>query len=147
MGPSHVENVVELACRTALSYRGVAHVTVPVDMQSQPVKSDARSERNVPAHVSEAMARSAQLPNEEVLATAGEILNSGKKIAILPGRGALDASAEVLAIAERLAAPVIKPLLGKGAIPDDSPYSTGGIGLLGTKPSQDALENCDTLLI
>src|SRR5205085_7455938 len=75
------------------------------------------------------------------------ILNSGKKTAILAGRGALDACNELLAVAERLAAPVIKPLLGKGAIPDDSPFSTGGIGLLGTKPSQEALENCDTLLI
>jgi pyruvate dehydrogenase (quinone) len=147
MGPTHVENVVELACRTALSYRGVAHVTVPVDMQSQTIKADKRSERNVPSHVSEVMARSAQLPSDELLARAAEILNSGKKTAILAGRGALDASAELLAIAERLAAPVIKPLLGKGAIPDDSPYSTGGIGLLGTKPSQEALENCDTLLI
>jgi pyruvate dehydrogenase (quinone) len=147
MGPTHVENVVELACRTALSYRGVAHVTVPVDMQSQTIKADKRSERNVPSHVSEVMARSAQLPSDELLARAAEILNSGKKTAILAGRGALDAGAELLAIAERLAAPVIKPLLGKGAIPDDSPYSTGGIGLLGTKPSQEALENCDTLLI
>jgi len=147
MGANHVENVVELACRTALSYRGVAHVTFPVDMQSMEVKKGKRSERNVPSHVSDAMARSAQLPSEEQLTRAAEILNSGKKTAILAGAGALDASADVLAIAERLAAPVIKPLLGKGAIPDDSPYSTGGIGLLGTRPSQEALESCDTLLI
>src|SRR5205807_9608955 len=74
-------------------------------------------------------------------------LNAGKKTAILAGRGALDARNEVLAVAERLGAPVIKPLLGKGAIPDDSPFSAGGIGLLGTKPAQEALEGCDSLLI
>jgi pyruvate dehydrogenase (quinone)/pyruvate oxidase len=87
------------------------------------------------------------MPSDEALARAADILNGGKKTAILAGRGALDASSEVLALAERLGAPVIKPLLGKGVIPDDSPYSTGGIGLLGTRPSQDALESCDTLLI
>ena len=75
------------------------------------------------------------------------ILNAGKKIAILAGRGALGMPDELAAMAERLGAPVIKPLLGKGVVPDDSPYSTGGIGLLGTRPSQEALENCDTLLI
>ena len=147
MGPNHVENTVELACRTALAYRGVAHVTIPVDMQSQEVKAGQRSKRNVPVHVSEDMARSAQMPSEDQLARAATILNSGKKTAILAGRGALDAGAEVLAAAERLGAPVIKPLLGKGAIADDSPFATGGIGLLGTRPSQDALESCDTLLI
>src|SRR4029079_4381087 len=62
MGPTHVENVMELACRSALAYRGVAHVTFPVDMQSQTVKSAPRSERNIAAHVSDKMARSAQLP-------------------------------------------------------------------------------------
>ena len=92
------------------------------------------------------MARSAQIPSEDQLARAATILNSGKKTAILAGRGALDAGAEVLAAAERLGAPVIKPLLGKGAIADDSPFATGGIGLLGMRPSQDALESCDTLL-
>lgn len=147
MGATHVENVTELACRTALSYRGVAHVTFPVDMQSEEVKDAARSERNIPEHVSDMMARSAQLPSDRQLDRAAKILNDGTKIAILAGRGALDAKPEILAIAERLRAPVIKPLLGKGAIDDDSPYTTGGIGLLGTRPSQEALENCDTLLI
>jgi pyruvate dehydrogenase (quinone)/pyruvate oxidase len=147
MGPHHVQNTVELACRTALAYHGVAHVTIPVDMQSQPVSAGERSKRNVPNHVSDLMARSAQTASDEQLARASEILNAGKKTAILAGRGALDARNEVLAVAERLAAPVIKPLLGKGAIPDDSPYSAGGIGLLGTKPAQEALESCDTLLI
>lgn len=147
MGPQHVENVVELACRTALAYRGVAHVTLPVDMQSQPVSAGTRSERNIPHHVPGLMARSAQVPSEEQLGRAAEILNAGKKTAILAGRGALEAREQVLAVAERLGGPVIKPLLGKGVVPDDSPFSAGGIGLLGTKPAQEALESCDTLLI
>ncbi len=147
MGPAHVENVVELACRTALAYRGVAHVTIPVDLQSQAVSSAARSERNVPHHTSDLMARSANLPDEAQMARAAEILNAGKKVAILAGRGAVGAGSQLAAVAERLAAPVAKPLLGKGALPDDSPYCTGGIGLLGTLPSQEALEDCDTLLI
>src|SRR5689334_20748717 len=138
MGPTHVENVVELACRTALAYRGVSHITMPVDLQSQPASKDPRSERNVPNHVSDVMARSAQMASDDDIARAASILNAGKKTAILAGRGALDARNEVLAVAERLAAPIIKPLLGKGVVPDDSPFTVGGIGLLGTKPAQEA---------
>ena len=85
MGPAHVQNVVELACRTALAYRGVAHVTMPVDMQSEKVASDRRSERNIPDHVSDLMAESAHMPTEDQLARAAAILNEGKKI-VHPGR-------------------------------------------------------------
>lgn len=146
MGPEHVENVTALACRTALSHRGVAHITIPVDMQEMPVK-DNGSKRNVPHHTSDVQAHSARLPSEVELRRAAEVLNAGKKTAILAGQGALNASTELEQAAEALGAPVIKALLGKAALPDDSPYTTGGIGLLGTKPSQDAMENCDTLLI
>src|SRR5205085_4342087 len=76
-----------------------------------------------------------------------EILNNGKKIAILAGQGALDATDALEQTADKLGAPVIKALLGKAAVPDESPFTTGGIGLLGTKPSQEAIENCDTLLM
>src|SRR6185312_1540216 len=100
MGASHVENVMELACRTALSYRGVAHVTFPVDQQSQIVKKDSRSERNIPAHVSDIMARSAQLPSDDQLSRAADILNKGKKTAIIAGRGALYARSEILEVAD-----------------------------------------------
>jgi pyruvate dehydrogenase (quinone) len=147
MGPAHVENVVELACRTALAYRGVAHVTMPVDVQSQPCSSGERSDRNIPGHVSDLMAVSSQMPSEDQLGRAVEILNSGRKTVILAGRGALGARDRLTAVAERLAAPIAKPLLGKAAVSDDHPCSTGGVGLLGTKPSQNALENCDSLLI
>jgi pyruvate dehydrogenase (quinone) len=147
MGPAHVENVAELACRTALAYRGVSHITVPLDVQTQSVASAPRSERNVADHVSDLMMHSAQMPSETQLQRAAGILNGGKKTAILAGRGALGARNELIATAERLGAPVMTALLGKGALPDDSPYSTGGVGMLGTRPSQEALEDCDTLLI
>jgi pyruvate dehydrogenase (quinone)/pyruvate oxidase len=147
MGPTHVENVTELACRTALAYRGVAHITIPVDVQSQSVSSGERSKRNLPNHVSDLMAESAHVPTEDQLARAASILNEGGKIVVMAGRGALHARDEVIALAERLGAPIVKPLLGKGVVPDEHPLTTGGTGLLGTKPSQEALENCDTLLI
>ncbi|HLH94864.1 MAG TPA: thiamine pyrophosphate-dependent enzyme [Xanthobacteraceae bacterium] len=147
MGASHVENVVELACRTALAYRGVAHVTIPVDMQSAEVGSDKRSERNIAGHVSAVMGSSSRVPSEDELSRAADVLNSGSKTVIMAGRGAIGAGRELIATAERLAAPIVKPLLGKAAVPDDSPYCLGGVGLLGTKPAQQALENCDSLLI
>jgi pyruvate dehydrogenase (quinone)/pyruvate oxidase len=147
MGPTHVENVADLACRTALAYHGVAHITFPVDLQEQEIKSRQRSSRNIPHHSSDVRARSARLPNRADLEKAADILNQGKKVAILAGRGALDATDELEHIAELSAAPIVKALLGKAAVPDDSPYTTGGIGLLGTKPSQEAMEDCDTILI
>ena len=147
MGPMHVENSVELACRTALAYHGVAHITIPTDMQSQPVSKGSRSKRNVADHVSNMMARGGQAPNPQQLAEAVEILNAGKKIVIMAGRGALGAGDALTAVAERLKAPIVKPLLGKGAVADDNPYCIGGTGLLGTRPAQEALEQCDTLLI
>jgi pyruvate dehydrogenase (quinone) len=147
MGPTHVENVAELACRTALAYRGVSHITMPVDFQEMPVSSRKRSARNVPHHVSNEYAKSARLPDPESQQHAADILNNGKKIVILAGQGALDATDELEQCAEILGAPIVKALLGKAAVPDDSPYTTGGIGLLGTAPSQEAMENCDTILI
>ena len=145
MGPAHVQDVVEQACRTALAYRQPTHVMVPVDFQSQPAKD--RSERNVADHVSNVMAQGGHLPNAEMLERAADILNQAEKPFILAGRGAIGARPELLAMAERLQAPIGKPLLGKQAVPDDSPFTTGGVGMLGTKPSQEALEGCDTLLI
>jgi pyruvate dehydrogenase (quinone)/pyruvate oxidase len=145
MGPAHIEAVVEQACRTALAYRQPTHVMIPVDFQSMPVGK--RSERNVAHHVSNIMARGGQMPDPEMLQRAADILNGAKKPFILAGRGAIGARQELIALAERLQAPIGKPLLGKEAVPDESPYTTGGVGLLGTKPSQEAFESCDTLLI
>lgn len=147
MGATHVESVTHLACRTALSRRGVAHINFPVDLQDETLKEANRSKRNIQGHTTDVFARAAELPEEAEVRMAADILNSGKKTAILAGRGALDASYELEELAERLGAPIIKALLGKAAVPDDSPYTTGGIGLLGTGPSEDAIQDCDTLLI
>ena len=147
MGPNHVENVADLACRTALVYRGVSHITIPVDLQEQEVNKKALSKRNVPHHTSDVCAIGGLVPPDSDMERAAYILNSGKRVAVLVGRGALKATDELEVLAETLGAPIIKALLGKAAVPDTSPYTTGGIGLLGTKPSQEALENCDTLLM
>jgi pyruvate dehydrogenase (quinone) len=147
MGPQHVENVVELACRTALTRRQPAHVTMCVDHQSEALKKDKPSERNLAHHVSNVMASGVTTPVAEQLQKAADILNAGAKVAILAGQGALGCEAEMAQIADLLAAPVAKALLGKAVLPDDHPHCTGGVGLLGTAPSQDALETCDTLLI
>jgi pyruvate dehydrogenase (quinone)/pyruvate oxidase len=145
MGPAHVENVTTLACRAALSRRGVAHVNFPVDTQEQ--DGGERSSRNVEGHTSEAFARRAGVPSAADLEAAARVLNDGRKVVLLAGRGALHATDELEAVAEKLGSPIVKALLGKAAVPDDSPYTTGGIGLLGTAPSQEALESCDTLLM
>ena len=147
MGPNHVENVADLACRTALTYRGVAHITIPTDVQEMPVSARRRSKRNVPGHSSDLMARSGRMPPEEDLHQAAAVLNAGQRVAILAGAGALHAGDLLGKVAEILAAPIIKPLLGKAAVPDDNPYTTGPVGLLGTRPSQEALEGCDTLFM
>src|SRR5918995_1050418 len=146
MGPTHVDNVAHLACRTALLRRGVSHITFPVDLQEREIKGE-RSKRNVPGHTSDVLSDSARMPHEGDLAQAADILNAGKRVAILAGRGALHAGAELEQVADILGAPIIKALLGKAAVPDDSPFTTGTIGLLGTLPSQEAIEECDTLLM
>ncbi len=145
MGPAHVENVMNLACRMALYRRGVSHITIPVDFQDQPCEK--RSKRNVAAHNTHVRVSSSIVSQNKELKAAAELLNKGKKIVILAGQGALHATDELEKTAEILGAPIVKPLLGKAAVPDDSPYTTGGIGLLGTRPSADAMESCDTLLI
>ncbi|ALP53942.1 pyruvate oxidase [Candidatus Tenderia electrophaga] len=146
MGAAHVENMVDVACRTALAYQGVSHLTFPVDLQSAPAERKG-SKRNIPYHSSDEFARTARLPTRQDLEQAAAILNSGERIVILAGRGALGATDELLELAERLGAPIAKALLGKACVPDDSPYTTGPVGMLGSRPSQQALENCDTLLI
>jgi pyruvate dehydrogenase (quinone) len=145
-GPEHVENALDEAIRLALARRSVSHITIPKDIQTW--KADGhRSERNVPGHSGRIFRSAYPRPLEEELERAADILNEGQKVAILAGRGALGTREELEQVAEILAAPIIKPLLGKGVVPDESPYTTGGIGLLGTQPSQEAINNCDTLLI
>ena len=147
MGPAHVENVVELACRAALSNRGVAHVAVPIDIQAMPASQERRFKRNVKGHTSSAYQPPRRAPEQPLLEEAARLLGGHKKIAILAGSGARGARSELRQVAEKLAAPVIKSLLGKDCMPDDSPYTTGGIGVVGTRPSVEALRNCDAFLI
>lgn len=147
MGVAAAQNITELACRTALSKRGVAHITIPIDIQDQVEKDDMRSNRNKPNHVSNVFSRGVRKPEPFELQNAAKILNEGKKVAIFAGRGALNAGSQLERVAETLGAPIVKSLLGKSCVPDNSPYTTGGLGLLGTLPSEEAMAECDTLLI
>jgi len=100
-----------------------------------------------PHYASDAIGDAAAVPEHSALQRAADVLNAGHKVAMLVGQGALGATSELEQMAELLGAPIVKALLGKAAVPDDSPYTTGGIGLLGTQPSQEAIESCDTLFI
>jgi pyruvate dehydrogenase (quinone) len=144
---AHVENVASLACRTALACRGVAHLALPVDVQEEKLEESERSPRNKPNHVTAAYVEAVPNPNPDAVAKAADILSKGEKIVILAGQGAMKARVELLEIAELLGAPIVKALLGKAVAPDHHPMVMGGVGYLGTRPSQQALEECDTLLI
>src|SRR5690606_27624751 len=137
MGPEHVEAVTHLACRNALGKRGVAHINFPVDFQSKLVKPAAASKRNVDRYYLAREARRYAEPSPEELREAARVLNAGEKVASLAGHGALGATDELTAVAERLGAPIVKALLGKACVPDEHPMTTGGIGLLGTTASEE----------
>ncbi|MGH9102171.1 MAG: thiamine pyrophosphate-dependent enzyme [Acidimicrobiales bacterium] len=147
MGPQHVVNMVDYACRSALTQRGPAHLAFPIDYQAAPADSGSRFKRNVPGHTTTSYRPPIRVPQEADLRAAAQALNGRAKVSILAGAGARHAGKELEEVAEKLGAPVIKSMLGKDCIPDDSPYTTGGIALVGTKPSEEALESCDTLLI
>jgi len=147
LGAQHVEPLTDSACRAALAEHGVAHLTFPVDVQEEKTSQDHPSRMNVPGHTSLAWHPPVVVPLGDEVLRAAEILNAGTRTVILAGQGALGARRELEEAAERLAAPIVKALLGKACVPDESPYTTGGIGLLGTKPSEKAMEECDTLLI
>lgn len=147
MGAGHVHNVVDEAIKTALSRRTVVHLTIPKDIQEWTKSDAAPSPVNIPNHSASVYAGIWPLPAQDVLEQAAKVINEGKKVAILAGRGCLGARTEVLELADRVAGPIIKPLLGKAVVADDSPYTTGGIGLLGTAPSQEAMRTCDTLIM
>jgi pyruvate dehydrogenase (quinone) len=147
MGPSHAANAVDEAIKTALSRRAVAHITIPKDIQDWTQDETTRSDQNIPQHSGIVYMPSWPLPPQPMLDVAADLINAGTKVAILVGQGCLNARDEVLELAERVGGPIIKALLGKAVVPDHSPYTTGGIGLLGTAPSQDAMQECDTLII
>ncbi len=147
MGPAHVENVLDEAIKMALARRGVSHITIPKDVQDWTSDDAVRSNANIKQHSGDTYAPAHPLPPQKLLEEAASIINAGEKVAILAGQGSLNARSEVIELAEKVAGPIIKPLLGKAVVPDDHPYTTGGIGLLGTAPSQDAMTSCDTLIM
>jgi pyruvate dehydrogenase (quinone) len=147
MGPQHVVNAVDYAVRTALTHRGPSHLAFPIDYQSMPAEAGSRFRRNVPGHTSASYRPPVRVPVRQDLEAAAAVLQGKTKVAILAGAGARGAGAELEAVAGKLGAPVIKAQLGKDCIPDDSPYTTGAIALVGTTPSEEAMEQCDALLI
>jgi pyruvate dehydrogenase (quinone) len=147
LSSGHVQALVDAGCRHALASKSVAHLNCAVDLQEQKLSEDEQSVKKVEGHTSAAWIAPIVVPREEDLRLAALLLNEGRKTVILAGQGALGAVEELEQFAERLGAPIIKPLLGKAVVPDDSPYTTGGIGLLGTLPSELAMEECDTLLL
>jgi pyruvate dehydrogenase (quinone) len=147
MGPAHVHNVVDEAIKTALARRTVVHINVAKDIQKWAADDGHRSAANISKHSADLYAAAHSVPPDDMLRRAADLINDGSKVAILAGRGCLGARDEVLQLAEKVGGPIVKPLLGKAVVPDDSEYTTGGIGLLGTSPSQEALEECDTLLV
>jgi pyruvate dehydrogenase (quinone) len=147
--PAQLPSVVDNAIRTAYARRGVAHITVPNDIQVADAGADpwqhvapAR-----PPHTAPVMLQAPGRPRDEDLLAVASLLQDGEKVAILAGAGARHAREELLAVAEKLAAPIVKTLSGKDCVPDDSPYTTGGIGLLGTRPSEELMEEIDTLFL
>ncbi|MBC8090878.1 MAG: thiamine pyrophosphate-binding protein [Actinomycetota bacterium] len=148
--PVQIPTLVDVAIRTALSRRTVSHLTFPVDIQEAdadfvPYEGGLGAAR--PPDTSPTYNAPRIVPNEEDLKAAAAVLNEGEKVVILAGVGALDAREEVLQTAELLAAPIVKSLLGKAVVPDDHPLTTGGLGLLGTRPSEEAMEGADTILM
>jgi pyruvate dehydrogenase (quinone) len=144
--PSQARHVIDRACRIALAERSVTAVIVPNDVQmldavTEPERAHGRMASSA------AWSPALVLPEEDELRRAAEILNEGERVAILVGQGALHAGAEVAEVAELLGAGVAKALLGKAVLPDDLPYVTGAIGLVGTAPSWRMMEQCDTLLM
>jgi thiamine pyrophosphate-dependent acetolactate synthase large subunit-like protein len=147
LGAEHAYALVDAACRSALSRKSVAHLTCPADIQDLTLSDETASQQQVQGHTSTSWRPPIVVPQMETFKSAAALLNSGKKTVILAGAGALGATDELERLADTLAAPIAKPLLGKACVPDDSPYTTGGIGLLGTRPSELAMEQCDTLLM
>ena len=143
--PEQIRHLIDRAVRIAHTKRSVTCVILPNDLQLLPYEDPPLA--HGATHTGVGYAGPAKLPEQALLRAAADVLNSGKKVAMLVGAGALEATDEVIAVAERLRAGVAKALLGKAVVPDELPYVTGSIGLLGTKPSWDLMKGCDTLLM
>jgi pyruvate dehydrogenase (quinone) len=146
MDPAQARHLVDRAVRIALDHRTVTTLVFPNDVQEEEaVDSPPRKHGAVFSGVG--YERPRVLPNDEGLARAAAVLNEGERVAILVGQGALNATSDVLEVAEVLGAGVARALLGRAAVPDDLPFVTGSIGLLGTRPSYEMMQDCDTLLM
>ena len=143
--PAQVRHLVDRAIRIALGERRVTAIILPNDLQELPFEEPARKHGTL--HSGVGFARPKTVPYDADLRRAAEVLNAGEKVAMLVGAGALGATDEVIAVADRLQAGAAKALLGKAVLPDDLPWVTGSIGMLGTKPSYDLMMGCDTLLM
>jgi pyruvate dehydrogenase (quinone) len=143
--PAQVRHLVDRAIRTALGERRVTAIILPNDLQEEPYEAPGRVHGTL--HSGVGFSKPKTVPYETDLRRAADVLNHGSKIALLVGAGALEATDEVIAIADRLGAGAAKALLGKAALPDDLPWVTGSIGLLGTEPSDKMMKDCDTLLM
>ncbi|PRE17464.1 thiamine pyrophosphate-requiring protein [Burkholderia multivorans] len=143
--PGQVRHLVDRAVRTALGARAVTALVLPNDLQELDYAAPKRAHGTV--HSGIGYTRPKVVPYADDLQRAADVLNAGSKVAMLVGAGALDATDEVIAVADRLGAGAAKALLGKAALPDDLPWVTGSIGLLGTKPSYSLMSECDTLLM
>ena len=144
--PAQVRHLVDRAVRIAKDQRTVTCVIIPNDVASMEAVETPPHEHGT-IHSSVGYSRPVVVPHESDLARAAEVLNEGERVAMLVGQGALHATDEVIETADRLGAGIAKALLGKAAVPDDLPFVTGAIGLLGTKPSWDMMTGCDTLLM
>ncbi|MEU6346907.1 thiamine pyrophosphate-requiring protein [Streptomyces sp. NPDC046977] len=143
--PEQLPNVIDRAMRTAQAKRTVTAVIIPADVQELDYSEPEHAFKMVPSSLG--MSSSAPVPDDADLARAAEVLNAGEKVAVLVGQGARGARAEVEQLADTLGAGVAKALLGKDALSDELPYVTGAIGLLGTRPSYELMQGCDTLLV
>jgi pyruvate dehydrogenase (quinone) len=143
--PPQIRHLIDRAVRIAKAERRVTALIIPNDLQDEPYEDPPHKHGTIHSGVGYSDPRI--IPTEIDLRRAAEVLNSGKKVAILVGAGALHATDEVIAVADKLGAGAAKALLGKAALPDDLPWVTGSIGLLGTKPSWDLMNDCDTLLM
>jgi pyruvate dehydrogenase (quinone) len=144
--PAQIRHLVDRAMRVAIDQRTVTCIILPNDLQElEAVEQPPREHGTI--HSGSARAFEPFPPGPEQLRAAADVLNSGKKVAILAGAGALHATDELIAVADTLGAGIAKALLGKFAVPDDLPYVTGSIGLLGTAPSWELMSGCDTLLM
>jgi pyruvate dehydrogenase (quinone) len=143
--PGQVRHMVDRAVRIAQNKRSVTCIILPNDLQLMPYEDPPLAHGTT--HTGVGFPAESKVPEISGLRAAAEILNKGEKIAMLVGAGCLEATDEVIAVADKLGAGVAKALLGKAAVPDDLPFVTGGLGLLGTKPSWDLMQDCDTLLM